>query len=100
MWKKIRIAVLLLVLASVAHTAWRDRRTAADWRLPLTVVLYPINADGSETVQRYLAGLDLARFDAIEAFVAAQAARRRGDTTASSGRARECACSCSTTTRR
>lgn len=73
MWKALRIAVLLFVLATVAQAAWLAKRDATDWDGPITVVLYPINADGSPVAERYLSSLDVARYAPIAEFMADQA---------------------------
>lgn len=73
MWKKVRIVVLLFILASVAQSAWLARRDATGWKNPLVVVLYPINADATEASSAYIAGLDLARFESITTFMREQA---------------------------
>jgi len=68
MWRKLRIVVLLLVLATVAQSAWLARTRAAKWDNTLWVVVYPINGDGSETVSRYIDGLNDATFEPIVSF--------------------------------
>jgi len=73
MWKKVRIAVLLFILASVAQSAWLARRDATDWKNPLVVVLYPINADASDVASAYVDELDLTRFASIATFMREQA---------------------------
>lgn len=73
MWKTIRIVLLLFVLATVAQGAWLARRAATGWQNPVVVVLYPIDADGSDTVRRYLGALDLARFQPMAEFMREQA---------------------------
>ncbi len=73
MWKAIRIAILLFVLATVAQGAWLDRRDATDWANPLIVVLYPIAADDSEVTRRHLASLTLAQFEPMSLFLREQA---------------------------
>lgn len=75
MWKTLRVSVLLLVLAGVALSAWRERRNATDWIGPLVVAVYPINADGSAAAERYLQQLDVERFGPVAEFIAAQGAR-------------------------
>lgn len=47
MWRKLRLLVLLLILATVAQQAWL-KDGAPDWHKTLYVFLYPINADGSQ----------------------------------------------------
>lgn len=73
MWKAIRVGVLLFILATVAQGAWLARRDATSWKAPLVVVLYPINADGSERSEQYMARLDLERFQPMAAFMREQA---------------------------
>lgn len=73
MWKAIRVGVLLFILATVAQGAWLARRDATSWKAPLIVVLYPINADGSERSEQYLGRLDLARFQPMAEFMREQA---------------------------
>lgn len=75
MWKTLRVSVLLLVLAGVALGAWRDRRNATDWIGPLVVAVYPVNADGSDAAERYIAGLGAERFQPVAEFIAAQGTR-------------------------
>jgi hypothetical protein len=75
MWRRLRIAILLLVLASVAQSAWLARTRVADWRTSLRVAIYPINGDDSPTVTAYIGGLDRQAFDVIEAFFESEAQR-------------------------
>lgn len=72
MWRKLRIAVLLLVLASVIQQTWLEKR-ALDWRDNFYVALYPVNADGSAEVSSYLHVLQREDFEPIAAYFAAQA---------------------------
>jgi hypothetical protein len=67
-WRILRISILLLILATVAQTAWLARTRTAEWRTSLRVVLYPINADASATVTRYIADLQREKLDEIEQF--------------------------------
>lgn len=73
MWRKFRIAVLLLILAAVAQQAWLAKADL-NWKRSLSVVLYPVNADGSASVSDYLRGLQRADFGAVAAYFAAAAA--------------------------
>ena len=75
MWKRLRIAILLLILASVALDAARAHRHATDWTDTLHVALYPINADGSAEAARAIAALDSESFAGIDAFYATEAQR-------------------------
>ena len=69
MWRFIRIAILLFILASVAQTAWLARARTAEWKTSLRVVVYPIRGDDSAASTRYVSELrDAAAFDSIEEF--------------------------------
>lgn len=73
MWRKLRIAVLLFILATVAHRAWLKERDLA-WTRSLQVAVYPINADGSHVATRYIRQLEQSQFDEIADYFSAQAA--------------------------
>jgi hypothetical protein len=73
MWRRLRIAVLLLILASVAQTAWLARTRTAEWRTSLRVVLCPINGDDSPATTTYIHGLDRQKFEVIETFFESEA---------------------------
>ncbi|MGH8134281.1 MAG: hypothetical protein ACRETH_00305 [Steroidobacteraceae bacterium] len=75
MWKTIRIAILLLVLAAVATQQWLDRRATQSWQDSLWVGLYPLNADGTASAQRYIDGLTVQDFSRIGTFFAREAHR-------------------------
>jgi hypothetical protein len=68
-FKKLRILILLLILASVALGSWQAKTRAAEWKYPLTVVIYPINGDGSRASAAYIANLTKNDFQAIEDFI-------------------------------
>ncbi|MBI1966048.1 MAG: hypothetical protein HYV99_05050 [Betaproteobacteria bacterium] len=68
MWRVIRIAVLLFILATVAQGAWLARSRTAEWNNTLRVTIYPINADGGQATARYIEGLRNASFGPIEVF--------------------------------
>ncbi|HEX5538204.1 MAG TPA: hypothetical protein VFX01_00320 [Methylophilaceae bacterium] len=74
MWRKLRIAILLFILATVAHRTWLQTH-APEWRNNFYVALYPINVDGSPHVAQYLSTLDPEAFQAISAYMAEQAQR-------------------------
>lgn len=74
MWRKLRIAVLLFVLATVAQQAWlRDRDL--QWGDNFYVALYPVNAEGSPEVAAYLNTLTQQQFDPLTEYFAAEAER-------------------------
>jgi hypothetical protein len=75
MWKSIRIALLLLVLAGVALHSWLDRRATQSWKETLWVGIFPLNADGTPAAQRYIETLSNRDFAAIGEFVAREAHR-------------------------
>jgi len=74
MWRKLRIAVLLFILATVAHRAWLQEQHL-QWKDPIHVALFPINADGNAEVSEYIRGLDTAQFQLIADFLAEESQR-------------------------
>jgi hypothetical protein len=74
-WKVIRISVLLLVLAAVLATTWLDRLHTTSWQSTLWVGVFPINADGSDVADRYIASLTTDDFAGVEKFFASEASR-------------------------
>ena len=54
MFKAIRIGILLFILFFVAVNTWLTQARSTDWNNSLWVKIYPINADGSETSDRYI----------------------------------------------
>lgn len=75
MFRQLRILVLLLVLATVAQSAWLARARTTSWTSPINVVIYPVNGDGSAVSGRYIAAIDRGTFSTIETFFAREAAR-------------------------
>lgn len=75
MFRHLRILALLLILATVAQSAWLARSRTTSWISPINVVIYPVNGDGSDVSGRYIAAIDRATFAAIEVFFAREAAR-------------------------
>ena len=75
MFKAIRITLLLLILLIVAVNTWLSQARSTDWNNSLWVKIYPINADGSDTVQKYIDRLDTDDFAPIEAFIKREASR-------------------------
>ena len=68
MWRRLRIAVLLLILAFVALNTYFDRVYSTDWDSPLRVAVFPINADGSAASEHYVRQLSSDSFAEIETF--------------------------------
>lgn len=74
MFKKIRIGLWLLLLFATLLQTW-DEYQALQWKKPLHVVVYPINADGSSVTAQYLDTLRESDFDEVEDFFAQQGKR-------------------------
>jgi hypothetical protein len=72
MWRKLRLAVLLLILATVVQQAWLAKADL-EWKHGLYVAVYPVNADGSARVSEYLRELQREDFEAVAAYFAAAA---------------------------
>lgn len=73
MWRKFRIIILLLILATVLQELWLDKADLA-WKHNLYVVVYPINADGSEKVSAYFQTLSRDDFEPMVEYFAEEAA--------------------------
>lgn len=74
MWRKLRILILLFILATVAHRAWLESHDL-EWQGSLYVAVYPVNADGSATAARHVASLDADQWQEISDYFAEQAQR-------------------------
>lgn len=72
MWHKLRIAVLLLILATVIQQNWLEKNTL-DWKNNFYVAIYPVNADGSAEVSQYLQTLSREDFEPLAAYFAEEA---------------------------
>jgi hypothetical protein len=75
LFRKIRIALLLMVFAHVAIGGWLLRARTASWDVPLRVAVFPIAADGSPRTREHVEGLAADRFEAIEAWFAEEGRR-------------------------
>lgn len=75
MWRILRIAVLLLVLAIAAYSTLYDRLSTTDWDKTLWIGVFPVNIDNSEVSARYIAELTPAQLADIEQFINAEAHR-------------------------
>lgn len=75
MSRVIRIALLLFVLATVVQWTWIERQRVTDWKHPLRVVVYPIDADATARSSAYLATLERSVLVEIEDFLAEEAQR-------------------------
>lgn len=74
-FKQIRILLLLIVLLLVVHNVFNDRARIASWEVPLFVSVYPVNADGSEVVDGFMASLAAADFQPIAEKMRSEARR-------------------------
>jgi hypothetical protein len=72
MFRRIRIGLLLLILVVVGLNTWTDRLYTTQWNAPMTVALYPINADGSTATEQYIAHLSQKDFEPLEEFFQAE----------------------------
>jgi len=65
MFRKLRILVLLLILATVGLGAWRANSRLTAWENTIHVAIYPIAADDSAASRRYINELQGDSFDEI-----------------------------------
>lgn len=75
MFKKFRVALLLFVLIVVALSAWTTKLRATSWNNTLNVVIYPINADGSEITRTHISQLRHETFAPVADFIKVEAKR-------------------------
>lgn len=68
-FKALRIFVLLLVFVFVAISVKLNSLRATDWNDPIWIAVYPINGDGSDTTERYIAGLSDQDFAQVDEFM-------------------------------
>lgn len=74
MWRRIRIAILLLILMFVGLNTHFDRVYSTDWNIPLRVAVYPINGDGSDEAERFIRERSSDDYHALEIFFEEEAA--------------------------
>lgn len=74
MWRQIRLAILLVILAIAAWTNFYDRWSTTDWDETLTVGVFPIDDAGDEGTRRYVASLSDEDVADIERFLNEEAA--------------------------
>lgn len=68
-FRKVRIAILLLILAGVALDSWLVVVRSTSWDHPLWVVVYPINGDGGSESEAYIRTLATENYSAVEQFM-------------------------------
>jgi len=76
MWKAVRIAVLLLILAVVAQQAWLEGGDL-HWKHSFRVTVYPINVDRNDRVGAYIQSLQAKDFEPVAAFFVEEGAHYR-----------------------
>lgn len=74
MWRKLRIGLLLLVLATVVQQSLL-KDGAPKWNRTLYVALYPINADGSEVSARAIQKLGSNQFQEVAIYMSEESAQ-------------------------
>jgi hypothetical protein len=75
MFKKIRIFLLLFILFLVGANAYLTHERTTDWDQSLSIVIYPINADGGTVTADYIAGLATDDFKPIARFMQSEGLR-------------------------
>jgi hypothetical protein len=75
MWRRLRIGILMLILAVAAWSNWYDRLSTTDWDETLTVGVFPIDDAGDEGTGGYIARLADADVAEVEDFLNEEAAR-------------------------
>ena len=69
-FKAVRIGLLLAVLVIAAVYTNEQQYSSQSWKKPLEVVVFPVNADGSEAIERYIGALSDKDFAEIDRFTA------------------------------
>ena len=75
MFRKIRILILLLVLATVGLSTWRDNARLTAWEHSIHVAIYPIAADDSPGTRRFISELDKESFAEISQWLQGESNR-------------------------
>lgn len=73
LFKIVRIFILSIVLIAVALGSWLTSKRSTEWKQPLWIAVYPINADNSRITQQYINKLEIQDFQSIEEFIAEEA---------------------------
>ena len=74
-FRRIRILLLLGVLAAAGGLTWLEQTMVRGWRAPLDVAVIPINGDGSSEASGTIRALKARDFDDINAFLQRETAR-------------------------
>lgn len=62
MFRKLRILVLTIILASVALSAWRANTRLTEWKHSVHVAIYPIAADDSPATRQFVGQIEAGDF--------------------------------------
>ncbi len=68
-FKRVRIAILLGILAVVAGGTYYQTHAMANWTQPLKLTIYPINGPDTDEVAEYIDGLRVDNFAVIARFL-------------------------------
>lgn len=68
-FKNLRILILIVILGAVLLYTQDQRLVTQGWYKPLEVVIFPINADASNTVEKYIEKLSTKSFSDIDKFI-------------------------------
>ncbi len=68
-FKNLRILILTVVLAAVLLYTQDQRMVTQGWYKPLEVVIFPINADSTDSVEQYIEKLSTKSFSDIDKFI-------------------------------
>lgn len=71
-WKSLRILILLIVLLAVWNHTQLQKTLTTNWNTALDVVLFPINADGSDNTADYIDELQDKDIQPMQAFMSKQ----------------------------
>ena len=74
MWKKVRVALLLLILAFVIIRSWQDLADL-NWKNSFYVAVYPVNPDQNPHVEHYINSLHASDFIEASDFINSEAKR-------------------------
>lgn len=74
-FRRLRILLLLGVLAAAVGLTWLEQFMVRAWQVPLDVAVVPINGDGSPEAEQTIRALQASDFDDINAFLVRESAR-------------------------
>lgn len=74
-FRRLRILVLLGMLAAAFGLTWLEQNMVQAWRVPLDVAVIPINGDGSDAAAETISKLQASDFEDINAFIERETVR-------------------------